>query len=72
MASGDTGNVEASGSFSDENSEFCDQRSSQCNSDPDLAKIVSAWPSLPEALQAGILAMVNATAPVKKKSKRRR
>ena len=28
--------------------------------DPDLAAIVEAWPSLPEALRAGILAMVRA------------
>jgi len=28
--------------------------------DPDLAAVVSAWPGLPEALRAGILAMVKA------------
>lgn len=28
--------------------------------DPDLAAIVAAWPELPEALRAGILAMVKA------------
>jgi hypothetical protein len=27
---------------------------------PDLAAVVSAWPGLPEALRAGILAMVKA------------
>ena len=27
-------------------------------SDPDLAVVVDAWPRLPEALKAGILAMV--------------
>jgi hypothetical protein len=31
-------------------------RSSQ--TDPDLARIANAWPSLPEAIRAGILAMV--------------
>ncbi len=28
--------------------------------DPDLAAVVAAWPVLPEALKAGILAMVRA------------
>jgi hypothetical protein len=27
--------------------------------DPDLARVVEAWPVLPEAIKAGILAMVN-------------
>jgi hypothetical protein len=31
--------------------------------DPDLAAIASAWPSLPAALKAGIVAMVKASAP---------
>jgi hypothetical protein len=31
-----------------------------CPSDPDLAVVVAAWPSLPEAIRAGILAMVKA------------
>jgi len=30
-------------------------------SDPDLAAIVKAWPALPAALKAGILAMVKAS-----------
>jgi hypothetical protein len=29
-------------------------------SDPDLHEIISAWPSLPEAIKAGIIAMVKA------------
>jgi hypothetical protein len=29
--------------------------------DPDLAAVVAAWPSLPEAIRAGILATVKAT-----------
>jgi hypothetical protein len=29
--------------------------------DPDLAAVVEAWPNLPEAIKAGILAMVMAT-----------
>ena len=28
---------------------------------PDLARVVKAWPELPEAIKAGILAMVKAT-----------
>jgi hypothetical protein len=29
--------------------------------DPELAAVVRAWPTLPEPIRAGILAMVNAT-----------
>jgi hypothetical protein len=28
--------------------------------DPDLASVIETWPSLPEAIRAGILAMVKA------------
>jgi hypothetical protein len=31
-----------------------------CNTDPDLAAVVAAWSELPEAVKAGILAMVKA------------
>ena len=31
-----------------------------CTTDPDLAAVVDAWPDLPEAIRAGILAMVKA------------
>ena len=31
--------------------------------DPDLAAVAAAWPNLPPALRAGILAMVNASLP---------
>jgi hypothetical protein len=31
-----------------------------CNTGPDLAAIVAAWSELPEAIKAGILAMVKA------------
>ena len=31
-----------------------------CKTDPDLAAVVEAWPELPEALKAGIVAMVKA------------
>ena len=30
--------------------------------DPDLAAVMAAWPDLPEALKAGIVAMVKAAA----------
>jgi hypothetical protein len=30
------------------------------DADPDLTAVVDAWPTLPEALKAGILAMVKA------------
>jgi hypothetical protein len=29
-----------------------------CQTDPDLARIVEAWPALPDAIKAGILAMI--------------
>jgi hypothetical protein len=32
-----------------------------CPCDADLAVVVEAWPSLPEALRAGILAMIRAS-----------
>jgi hypothetical protein len=31
--------------------------------DPDLAAIVDAWPTLPEPIRAGIVAMVKASGP---------
>jgi hypothetical protein len=31
-----------------------------CQTDPDLARIVDAWPALPDAIKAGILALVQA------------
>ncbi len=32
-----------------------------CKTDSDLAAVVEAWPDLPEAIKAGILAMVEAS-----------
>jgi hypothetical protein len=29
--------------------------------DPDLARLIEVWPSLPDAIRRGILAMVNAS-----------
>jgi hypothetical protein len=31
-----------------------------CQTDPDLAAVIDAWPALPEVVRAGILAMVRA------------
>ncbi len=31
-----------------------------CQTDPDLAAVIEAWPSIPEAVRAGIVAMVKA------------
>jgi hypothetical protein len=31
--------------------------------DPDLAAVMAAWPALPEAVRAGIVAMVKASVP---------
>ena len=33
-----------------------------CKTYPDLAAVVAAWPELPEAIRAGIVAMVKAAA----------
>jgi hypothetical protein len=33
-----------------------------CQTDPELAEIVAAWDRLPEAVRAGIVAMVKAAA----------
>jgi hypothetical protein len=38
----------------------CSGLESRPNLDPDLAAIVAAWPELPEAIKAGILAMIKA------------
>jgi hypothetical protein len=35
-------------------------RSAEPDVDPDLAAVNAAWPTLPEAIRAGILAMVRA------------
>jgi hypothetical protein len=34
-----------------------------CQSDPDLSLVTAVWPTLPEALRAGIVAMVKAATP---------
>jgi hypothetical protein len=51
----------------EESSEVCAPNAHQAESapplDPDLALIESSWPDLPEALRAGILAMVRACQP---------
>jgi hypothetical protein len=55
-------------SFSPENQHVCDQGGAKSGariaragiSDPDLATVLAAWPALPQAIKAGILAMVGA------------
>jgi hypothetical protein len=34
-----------------------------CSDDPDLAKVVAAWPDLPEGVRQAVLALVNAVRP---------
>ena len=34
--------------------------------DPDLAAVIDAWPTLPEAVKAGIVAMVEAVRPTRR------
>jgi hypothetical protein len=34
-----------------------------CKTDPELAAVVATWPELPEAIRAGIVAMVKAARP---------
>jgi hypothetical protein len=34
-----------------------------CKDDPDLAAVVATWPALPEAIKAGIVALVKAAVP---------
>ena len=60
------------GSVSDEDARTCDRSSASTSSspsscaqepsktDPDLAKLIDAWPTLPQPLKAGIRAMVDA------------
>lgn len=37
------------------------QKAAHSHPDPDLAALIDAWPNLPEAMKAGILAMIRAT-----------
>jgi hypothetical protein len=52
-----------SGAKSDAESAEFDNSDASPALPPDLAAVVSAWPTLPDALKAGILAMVNAAHP---------
>jgi hypothetical protein len=55
--------------FSPENQHVCDQGGAKSGariaragiSDFDLATVIAAWPALPQAIKAGIVAMVRAT-----------
>jgi hypothetical protein len=39
----------------------------ELQNDPDLARLIGAWPTLPEAIRVGILAMVEAAGDTKKR-----
>jgi hypothetical protein len=48
------------GSSAEDCSNRARNREQNCSSDPALARIVKAWPTLPEAVRRGIVAMVEA------------
>ncbi|MDA0991881.1 MAG: hypothetical protein O3A51_14165 [Verrucomicrobia bacterium] len=57
----------AEGENPDENADFQNRAAQgaaidtpKAPGDPDLAAVVEAWPKLPEAIRAGILAMIRA------------
>ena len=57
-----TGNAEESGVFQIRGSDLGSPQQIQ-PSDPDLLAVAEKWPSLPSAVRAGIVAMVNAAVP---------
>jgi hypothetical protein len=56
-----TATASATVGFADAFSEGLVQSSPGVPPDPDLAAVMSAWPTLPGPIRAGILAMVKAT-----------
>jgi hypothetical protein len=67
MVSGHTGNVVATSKNTGKIEEIEPGRVHIENesppSDPELAALIVAWPSLPPAIRAGILAMIQASTP---------
>jgi len=67
MASGHTGNGAATPETLEDNGDFQERAAPRAagsaengSSEVELAAVVDAWPSLPEPIKAGILAMVEA------------
>ena len=54
-ASGNPGGGQRSGKQNDK------QNDKRASADPDLAQVIDAWPDLPQAVRAGIVATVKAT-----------
>ncbi len=57
-ALGDSTTGETTGTYDGTNSTPSHNPSSRQQNDPDLALVIDAWPSLADAVKAGILAMV--------------
>ena len=64
MASGHTGNVAASSKKRGKDADS-DAGAARALQDARKAELDTAWPDLPEAIKAGILAMVRASKPAK-------
>jgi hypothetical protein len=58
VTSGHTGNVTASHEFPEENDDFQALLAPQLARDADLAQIVAAWPTLPDAIRRAMLALI--------------
>ena len=58
----DTGDLKSPGKsrISNEKGEFQPALANNLQKDSDLQRVLDAWPSLPAALKAGILAMIDA------------
>ncbi len=63
MASGHTGNVDATSKNAGKTGVSSEGRVHIENADPNLAAVAAAWPNLSPPIQAAILALVNATQP---------
>jgi len=63
--SGNSGVLETGGSKSGNIGAGFDPPTPPEHTDPDLARVVAAWPDLPPAIRAGVVALVAAAAPAK-------